>query len=187
VRDDGKKCTMRESVDADPRPGPEGGSFREGEIVGSKNGDGGVGFTKLGSNSGIQSVEVELEFAVPLVGETWGNTQTMAYVQMMALREGRRQARTTLLSVYANEGLEGLLKTLNTDPIDAPRMQIAANENIEGASAAGPIMAQGAYNSMFRRMRLVYSREGANGLLKALGIAQEPQPSSLQVSTAHRP
>ena len=60
----------------------------------------------------IQSAEVELEFAVPAVGEVWGDTLSRSYIRMMSLRSGREMAMNYLRSIYKKEGTEGVLKAL---------------------------------------------------------------------------
>ncbi len=62
----------------------------------------------------LTRIEVELEFAVPVVGQPWGDTKSKSYVRMQNMRQGYAQALNYLKSVLASKGADGVIKELQT-------------------------------------------------------------------------
>jgi len=109
--EDGKTTTFYEWGDASLRPGPYPGSFAPGELL-ERRDAGGFGMLGAAKQPSISSAEVELEFAMPAVGQTWGDTKSKNYSRLMSLRSGQDLAMNYLRSIYKKEGAEGVLKAL---------------------------------------------------------------------------
>ncbi len=108
-----RSITLSRVVDASLLKEVGGGAFKPGEV--SEEQTGGFGLRAPdGKDLRLSGVEVEVEFAVPVVGRTWGNTKSVHYAELMARRQGFSQALAYLRSVYTKEGAEGILRVLRT-------------------------------------------------------------------------
>jgi hypothetical protein len=59
---------------------------------------------------------VEVDFVLPALGKSWGNTKSVDYAKLIARREGFAQAMQYLRSVYSKQGTEAALKALGVPP-----------------------------------------------------------------------
>jgi hypothetical protein len=111
--EDGRTLTYHQGTDADIGVGTVGGSFQPGQIVERREAGGAIGAKdKAGKLVSLRTADVQLDFAVPAVGESWGNTKSPNYLRMMSVRNARKMVLQQLRSIYEKDGAQGLLKAL---------------------------------------------------------------------------